>query len=329
LTGADLPQHREEAMHISISDLSKTYSRGAPPAIDDLNLEISHGTFGLLGPNGAGKTTLIRVLSTQLVPTTGQVTIDGWDLQKHRAEVRERLGYLPQHFGAYPQLTAGEFLDYMARLAGIHNGRDRKKRVAEALENVGLSDVLQQRTGTFSGGMMRRLGIAQALLGDPEFLIVDEPTTGLDPEERIRFRGLLGRLSRDRAVLVSTHIVGDISSTCEEIASLDRGQLRYQGAPEDLVRIAEGRSWNITVDDAGFESVSKQFHVVTVVPEGDALLLRIVGDAEPMPGAEPVPPNLEDAYVYLMESSDLVASPMPSHSGADVEPGPPAQGLEP
>jgi ABC-type multidrug transport system ATPase subunit len=314
-------------MHISISDLSKTYSRGAPPAIDNLSLEISHGTFGLLGPNGAGKTTLIRVLSTQLVPTEGRVTIDGWDLQRHRAEVRERLGYLPQHFGAYPQLTAGEFLDYMARLAGIHKVRDRRKRVAEALENVGLSDVLQQRTGTFSGGMMRRLGIAQALLGDPEFLIVDEPTTGLDPEERIRFRGLLGRLSRDRAVLVSTHIVGDISSTCEEIAILDHGTLRYQGAPENLVQIAEGKSWNITVDDAGFESVSKQFHVVTVVPEGDALLLRIVGDAEPMPGAEPIPPSLEDAYVYLMESSDLMASAT-QHSGANAAPGRAAQGPE-
>ena len=294
-------------MHIAISDLSKTYSRGAPPAIDDLNLEISHGTFGLLGPNGAGKTTLIRVLSTQLAPTKGNVTVDGWDLQRHRAEVRQRLGYLPQHFGAYPQLTAGEFLDYMARLAGLHSGRERKERVASALENVGLSEVLQQRTGTFSGGMMRRLGIAQALLGDPEFLIVDEPTTGLDPEERIRFRGLLGRLSRDRAILISTHIVGDISSTCEAVALIDRGKLRYQGAPEDLVRLAEGKAWSVTVDDAGFEDISRRFHVVTVAPEGDALLLRVVGDAEPLPSAEPVAPNMEDAYVYFMESGQLPA----------------------
>jgi ABC-2 type transport system ATP-binding protein len=307
LTRAAVPQHREEAMHIAISELSKTYGRGAPPAIDNLSLEISHGTFGLLGPNGAGKTTLIRVLSTQLAPTKGQVTVDGWDLQRHRAEVRQRLGYLPQHFGAYPQLTAGEFLDYMARLAGLYAGRERKERVAKALEDVGLSEVRQQRTGTFSGGMMRRLGIAQALLGDPEFLIVDEPTTGLDPEERIRFRGLLGRLSRDRAILISTHIVGDISSTCEAIALIDRGKLRYQGAPEDLVRLAEGKAWSVTVDDAGFEDISRRFHVVTVAPEGDALLLRVVGDAEPVPGAEPVAPNMEDAYVYFMESGELPA----------------------
>jgi len=305
------------------------YSRGAPPAIDDLDLEISHGTFGLLGPNGAGKTTLIRVLSTQLAPTKGQVTVDGWDLQKHRAEVRQRLGYLPQHFGAYPQLTAGEFLDYMARLAGVRSGRDRRARVSRALEDVGLSEVLQQRTGTLSGGMMRRLGIAQALLGDPEFLIVDEPTTGLDPEERIRFRGLLGRLSRDRAILISTHIVGDISSTCEAIALIDHGRLRFQGAPEDLVRLAEGKAWSITVDDAGFEDISKRFHVVTVAPEGDALLLRIVGDAKPLPGAEPMAPNLEDAYVYFMESSEPAAMATPLDSGLDAGSGIRAGGLAP
>ncbi len=317
-------------MHITISGLSKIYTRGAPPAIDEISLEIGHGTFGLLGPNGAGKTTLIRVLSTQLAPTTGQVTIDGWDLQKHRAEVRQRLGYLPQHFGAYPQLTAGEFLDYMARLGGIHARRDRKERVKKALEDVGLADVRQQRTGTFSGGMMRRLGIAQALLGDPEFLLVDEPTTGLDPEERIRFRSLLGRMGRDRAILVSTHIVGDISSTCEAIALIDRGRLRFQGAPEDLVRLAEGKAWSITVDDAGFEDISKRFHVVTVAPEGDALLLRVVGDAEPLSGAEPVAPNLEDAYVYFMESGELpAATTQLSAAAADAEPGQPAGELAP
>ncbi|MDP6778955.1 MAG: ABC transporter ATP-binding protein, partial [Candidatus Latescibacteria bacterium] len=216
-------------MRIEISNVTKVYRRGLAPALSDLSLEIRHGTFGLLGPNGAGKTTLIKILSTQMTPTEGRVRIDDWDLQQHRVEVRRRLGYLPQHFGAYPQLTASEFMDYRARLGGLHNAGVRKKRVAQALQDVGLYDVRHQRTGTFSGGMMRRLGIAQAILTDPEFLIVDEPTVGLDPEERIRFRGILGRLSRDRAILISTHIVGDISSTCEEIAVLNGGRLLFHG----------------------------------------------------------------------------------------------------
>ena len=288
-------------MHIEISELSKVYSRGAQPALDSLDLEISTGTFGLLGPNGAGKTTLIKILSAQMRPTEGRVTIDGCDIDRDRAEVRRRLGYLPQHFGAYPQLSAWEFLDYMARLAGVHQGSERKERVAAALEDVGLYDARKKRTGKFSGGMMRRLGIAQAILADPDFLVVDEPTTGLDPEERIRFRRILGRLSRDRAILISTHIVGDISSSCEEIAILDNGRLLFDGPPVEIVRLAEGKTWEMQVDDPGFVAISKKFHVVTVVPEGDLLSVRLVGDDEPPEGAEPVPPSLEDAYVYFMD----------------------------
>ncbi|NKB88163.1 MAG: ATP-binding cassette domain-containing protein [Acidobacteria bacterium] len=289
-------------MRIEINDLTKRYSRGAVPALDGLNLSIDRGTFGLLGPNGAGKTTLIRILSTQLSPTAGTVTIDGLDLSRQRAEVRSRLGYLPQAFGAYPSLTAFEFLDYVGRLAGMHKRRARHERIEEALEDVGLTKVRDRRSGTFSGGMLRRLGIAQAVLANPDFLIVDEPTVGLDPEERLRFRALLSRLSRDRAILISTHIVGDVSSTCEEIGVLDRGKLRYLGAPEGLVSVADGKAWEVTVDDAGFIEMSERFHVVGVVPDGDALALRMVGDAEPPAGASPVAPNLEDAYVYFIES---------------------------
>ena len=289
-------------MDIRISQLTKRYGSAAVPALDSLNLEIRRGTFGLLGPNGAGKTTLIRILSTQLRPTEGTVMVDGRDLQRQRGDVRRRLGYLPQDFGAYPQLSACEFLDYVGRLAGLRRA-ERRDRVEKALHEVRLEEVRDKRSGTFSGGMMRRLGIAQAILSDPEFLIVDEPTVGLDPEERIRFRGLLGRLSRDRAILISTHIVGDISSTCEEIALLDQGRLRYQGSPEDLVGVAEGKTWQVTVDDHGFEEMSRQFQVVSVVPEGDALLLRMVGAASPPPGAEAIAPSLEDAYVCFMESA--------------------------
>ena len=287
-------------MIIRISNLTKVYRRGAVPALDDVTLRIPHGTFGLLGPNGAGKTTLIKILSTQMDASSGSVTMDEFDLVKDRTEIRRRLGYLPQHFGTYPQLTAWEFLDYMAVLGDIHNRRARLNRVEQALNEVGLYEARNRRSGTFSGGMMRRLGIAQAILTDPEFLIVDEPTVGLDPEERIRFRSILGRLSSDRAILISTHIVGDISSTCEDLAVLDTGQMIFRGSPGELISKADGKTWEVQVDDAGFEMLSRVFRVVTVNVEGDMMRLRMVGDGEPPADAEAITPNLEDAYVYFV-----------------------------
>lgn len=307
------------AMHIRIGNLTHVYPGADVPALDGLDLEIRHGTFGLLGPNGAGKTTLIRILSTQMRPTSGGVTIDGLDIDADRAEVRRRLGYLPQRFGAYPQLTAWEFLDYMARLAGIHQGADREERVRRALEDVGLYDVRRQRAGTFSGGMTRRLGIAQAILADPDFLIVDEPTVGLDPEERIRFRSVLGRLSRDRAIMISTHIVGDISSTCEDLALLDHGKLLYHGGPEELVRRAEGHTWQLHVDDAGFADVSRRYHVVTVAPAGDGLSVRVVGEEPPAREAGAVPPSLEDAYVWFMAAEGRIEADEAASLGVAAE----------
>lgn len=287
-------------MHVRISGLTKIYRKGDSPALEGLNLEISHGTFGILGPNGAGKTTLIKILSTQILPTFGTITIDGLDLQNDRAMVRKHLGYLPQHFGAYPQLSAHEFLDYMGRLAGFHQGKKRLDRISKTLSDVGLYDSRNQRTRTFSGGMMRRLGIAQAILTEPKFLIVDEPTVGLDPEERIRFRSILGRLSKDRTIIISTHIVGDISSTCENLAVLDSGRIIYQGSPENLVQKAKGKTWKIKVSDSEFESITKQFDLVNIVTNGDCMDLRIVGDTLPPTDAEEITPNLEDAYVYFM-----------------------------
>lgn len=287
-------------MVIRISNLTKTYRRGDVPALDDVTLSIPHGTFGLLGPNGAGKTTLIKILSTQMDASHGSVAMDDLDLVKNRAEIRRRMGYLPQHFGTYPQLTGWEFLDYMGILGGLHNKRERRARVEEALDAVGLYDARNRRSGKFSGGMMRRLGIAQAILTDPEFLIVDEPTVGLDPEERIRFRGILGRLSSDRAILISTHIVGDISSTCENLAVLHTGHLIFRGSPADLISKADGKTWETKVDEPRFETLSQAFHVVTVNVEGDQMHVRMVGDDDPPPNAQPVAPNLEDAYVYFM-----------------------------
>lgn len=287
-------------MAIKIEHLTKVYQKDAPPALEDLTLEIGRGTFGLLGPNGAGKTTLIRILATQMLPTSGKVTVEGHDLVEEREAVRHRLGYLPQHFGAYPQLTAQEFLDYRARLAGIHRKAVRRDRIQQALADVGLTEVRDRKSGTFSGGMMRRLGIAQAILADPDFLVVDEPTVGLDPEERIRFRAILGKLSTDRAILISTHIVGDISSTCEEIAVLAPRKLVYTGRPEGFIASAEGGVWESRVDDRGFEKISERFQVVNVSLEGLEMEVRFVGSGEPPEGARAVPPNLEDAYVFRM-----------------------------
>ena len=296
-------------MVIRISNLTKTYRRGDAPALDDVTLSIPHGTFGLLGPNGAGKTTLIKILSTQMDASSGNVTMDDFDLVKNRVEIRRRLGYLPQHFGTYPQLTAWEFLDYMGISGGIHNRSERLDHVEYALNAVGLYDARKQSSGTFSGGMMRRLGIAQAILTDPEFLIVDEPTVGLDPEERIRFRGILGRLSSDRAILISTHIVGDISGTCKDLAILNGGQLIFRGSPSDLISKADGKTWQIHVDEPRFEKLSRMFHVVTVNIEGDRMGVRMVGDGEPPADAEAVSPNLEDAYLYFMggDTADEIA----------------------
>jgi len=295
-------------MIIRIMNLSKVYPNSARPSLRDVTFDIPHGTFGLLGPNGAGKTTLIKILSTQMEASSGRVTMDALDLSRNRTEIRQRLGYLPQHFGTYPKLSAWEFLDYMAIISGIHNIKTRQQRVSQALNDVGLFEARNRESGTFSGGMMRRLGIAQAILSDPEFLIVDEPTVGLDPEERIRFRGILGRLGRDRAILISTHIVGDISSICEDVAILSLGELCFRGSPADLIQRAQGKTWQVEADDAQFETLSRIFRIVTVNTEDGFMRLRLVGDAQPPQNAIAVAPNLEDAYVYFMDEDEIERS---------------------
>ena len=307
-------------MRIDIRDVSMVYGPGAIAALDGLSLEIGSGTFGLLGPNGAGKTTLMRILSTQMVPTSGQVRVGELDLQQQRAEVRRLLGYLPQHFGGYPTLTAAEFLDYMGRLGGLSPAARRRDRVEAALRDVGLYEVRQRRIGAFSGGMVRRLGIAQALLCEPRFLIVDEPTVGLDPEERIRFRGLLSRLARDRVVIISTHIVGDVATTCDDLAILQVGRILFHGSPARLIDGARDRAWQVRVADGEFEELSRRFHIVGVAVDDGRLRVRLVGD-DPPAGAEPVPPTLEDAYVYCAGLDEpgaaTVLDPVAPPAGAD------------
>jgi len=287
-------------MTITIRDLTKSY-KGGVTALDGVNVEIPAGMFGLLGPNGAGKSTMIKILATLLEPTSGEVTIDGLDVSKDRRKIRSRLGYLPQEFGVYPKMKTREFLDLSARLKGMAKS-EREKRVDQMLEKVGLADAARRKVKALSGGMLRRLGIAQALIGEPKLLIVDEPTVGLDPEERIRFRGLLQDIGKEIVIILSTHIVGDISSTCENLVILDKGRVRYRGSPPDLTARAEGKAWETVAQEKDLPAIKECFSVISTAPRGDRLHLRLVGDASDN-GLElkPVIPNLEDAYINFMD----------------------------
>ena len=290
-------------MHIKIENLNKVY-KGGSYAIKNLNLEIPNGMFGLLGPNGAGKSTLMRILVTLMKPSSGKVTInDTLDLAKNRREIRAMLGYLPQDFSFFSKLKTYEFLDYAARLAGMKNSTARRTAVEQMLEEVGLFEARDRHANKLSGGMKRRLGIAQALINDPKIIIVDEPTTGLDPEERIRFRNLLSTIStRDVIIILSTHIVGDISSTCDNMALLNKGNLAFAGSPEQLVKEAEGFVWLIKATEKEYMEINEKYPVISTIPIDGGWEVQVV--AENIDGyyGEPIRPNLEHAYVHFMEN---------------------------
>lgn len=288
-------------MNISIQGLHKKYPNGNQ-ALKDVNLEIKEGMFGLLGPNGAGKSSLIRILVTLMKPSSGKVVVNGHDIAKNRAYVRSMLGYLPQDFTFFSNLKTYEFLDYAARLAGMNSRRRRNEAVDRLLEDVGLFDVRSRKAGKLSGGMKRRLGIAQALINDPKIIIVDEPTTGLDPEERIRFRNLLARLgSQDVSIILSTHIVADISSMCEHMALLNKGQIAFSGPPDELVRQAKGHVWSIYASEKEYLEVNQKYEVVATVMMKEGWKITVVADEVVGYEAEPIQPNLEHAYVYFVE----------------------------
>ena len=288
-------------MKISIQGLNKVYPNGHQ-ALKDVNLDIREGMFGLLGPNGAGKSSLMRILVTLMKPSSGQVLVNGRDAASNRAYVRSMLGYLPQDFSFFSNLTTHEFLDCAARLAGMNHRRARSRAVDALLEEVGLFDVRSRKAGKLSGGMKRRLGIAQALINDPQIIIVDEPTTGLDPEERIRFRNLLARLSsRDVIIILSTHIVADISSTCEHMALLNHGEVAFTGSPEELIRQAEGHVWSIQVTEKEYVEVNEKYQVIATVMNTEGWKVTVVGDEVEGFDAQLIPPNLEHAYVYFVE----------------------------
>jgi ABC-type multidrug transport system ATPase subunit len=294
-------------MKLEIQSLSKKY-RGDVWGLRDFSLETGPGILGLVGPNGAGKSTLMRILATVMLPTKGCVTWNGVDILKNPDGLRSVLGYLPQDFGVYPHLNAVEFLVYIAALKGL-DLKFARKRIDELLRIVGLIDVRKRPLGDFSGGMKKRIGIAQALLNDPELLIVDEPTSGLDPEERVRFRNLLALLSANRIVILSTHIVSDIEAVAAEIAVLNQGHLLKYCSPEALIKDVEDKIWEIVVPSTELASIRKQMLISSVVRRGDGVHLRLVADDPPSSDAIPRNATLEDAYLYCLENNrEIIAS---------------------
>lgn len=285
---------------LTVQNLTKTY-KGGTRALDGVDLEVSGGMFGLLGPNGAGKTTLMRVLATLLLPDGGAATLDGTDLVRQPGDARRMVGYLPQEFGTYPSLTAFEYLDYLGLLCKLPAPR-RRRRIEELLAAVNLAPQRNQLTRRLSGGMKRRLGIAQALLNDPRLLIVDEPTAGLDPEERVRFRNLLADLGADRVVLLSTHIVEDVAHTCGSLAVIDKGSILFRGTPAELIALARGRVWTVlAANDDDAAALRRGGRVTSLIRTGQGISLRVVGPDRPAhPSAAPAEPTLEDAYMSIM-----------------------------
>ena len=275
--------------------------RGGHTALDGVELTLGTGLFGLLGPNGAGKSTLMRIICTLLEPTRGTVRVCGFDVARQRRAVRERLGYLPQEFGAWRLHRAEEVLDTLARLSGLADKRERRRRVAETLAQVGLEDVADRKVKNLSGGMVRRLGVAQALVHEPQVLIVDEPTVGLDPEERMRFRQVMTRLGQDRTILLSTHIVADLGAGCSQIALLDDGHIVYQGAPTALLREAEGRVFELEVPAAEADGLEERYEIVSRSATNGAVTVRgVAADSLPERAAAVAEPTLEEAYLAFM-----------------------------
>jgi ABC-type multidrug transport system ATPase subunit len=288
-------------MKIEIQGLNKIYPNGNH-ALKDINLEFGTGMFGLLGPNGAGKSSLMRIMVTLMKPSSGIVLVDGKDIQKQRKELRSILGYLPQDFRFFTSLKTWEFLDYSGSLAGIKNKKERLTEVDRLLDQVGLLEVRDRQANRLSGGMKRRLGIAQALIGNPRIIVVDEPTTGLDPDERIKFRNILSMLSQNEVtIILSTHIVGDISSTCQKMALLNRGELVFNGAPENLVNLANGHVFKLNLTGYEYELVKEKYNVISTIPVDTGWEVQIVSDDIPEYQADIITPNIEDAYVYYME----------------------------
>jgi len=285
---------------LRINHLEKRY-KGDIRGLVDFSLDMDSGILGLLGPNGAGKSTLMRILATVTRPTEGKASWKGHDIASSPENVRRILGYLPQDFGIYPNLTASEFMSYLAAARGI-SGRSARRRIDQLLELVNLGDARKRRLGSLSGGMKQRVGIAQALLNDPELLIVDEPTAGLDPEERIRFRNLLSELSVKRIVILSSHIVSDIEAAATSIAIMSSGHLLVHAAPEELLRTVAGKVWEVVTASAELTDLKRTHLVGSTTRTVEGVRVRVVAERTPAASAVQVTPTLEDAYLWLLNS---------------------------
>lgn len=282
-------------MRLAFENISKLY--GDTVALEHINLTLEHGVYGLLGPNGAGKTTLMRIMTDLLAPSTGRVLLDGQDIAVMGAAFRKKLGYLPQDFGVYPNFTAEQFLLYIARLKGLSKF-EAKRQTDELLCMVGLEDKGQKKLKGFSGGQRQRVGIAQALLGDPEILVLDEPTAGLDPEERIRFRGIISDLSQQKTVLLSTHIVSDLEAVANKVILLKKGTVLDVKRPFELLEQIEGQVWIVTVPTAEETTLTKEYACSNVMHTDGKSVIRLLSESRPHSDAIPTAPNMEDMYLY-------------------------------
>lgn len=305
---------------IDIQGLSHTY-KGGHTALDDVQLQFGTGLFGLLGPNGAGKSTLMRIICTLIEPSEGRVQVGGHDVSASRQEIRGMLGYLPQDFGGWRLHRVEEVLDTLAQMSGMHDKKKRRARVAEVLEQVGLQDVADRKVKKLSGGMVRRLGVAQALVHEPQILVVDEPTVGLDPAERIRFRQLMSDLGRDRTILLSTHIVADLGGACQEIALLDAGHIIFQGPPAQLLSAAHGHVFEVTADLAQADALEMAHEIVSRTTTDGKITLRGVSEHEIPQGAQVVEnPTLEESYIAFMATRGRLAAARQDDEHPDDDP---------
>lgn len=291
---------------LNIQNLTHVYGNGTR-ALDDVTLSIPKGMFGLLGPNGAGKSTLMRSIATLQTPTSGTIRFGDIDVVKDPEQLRRVLGYLPQDFGVYPRVSAYDMLDHMAVLKGISNGRDRKATVEALLNQVNLWSVRGKALAGFSGGMRQRFGIAQALIGNPELIIVDEPTAGLDPEERNRFLNLLAEVGENVVIILSTHIVEDVTDLCPRMAVLAGGKIQLEGAPIELTHALEGRVWRKTIDKADLAAQQARHNVISTRLFAGRTVIHVLSDTNPGDGFEPAPGGLEDVYLATVNASRRAA----------------------
>jgi ABC-2 type transport system ATP-binding protein len=292
---------------LDIRGLSKTYSNGVH-ALKNVSLEIPNGMFGLLGPNGAGKSTLMRTIATLQDPDSGTIVLNGLDVLADKPAARRTLGYLPQEFGVYPKVSAESMLDHFAVLKGVVSRSERKAVVEALLRQVNLWDVRTRKLGTFSGGMRQRFGIAQALIGNPKLIIVDEPTAGLDPEERNRFLNLLAEIGENVVIILSTHIVEDVTDLCPRMAIIAQGQVLLSGKPSDAMQSLEGRVWRKTIANAAIEDYKSRLTVLSTRLAGGKTIVHVLADAKPEEGFDSVSPDLEDVYFGQLRSQSAKAA---------------------